>query len=80
MEIFINRDDCMTVLSKSKQISNLVDLLPDNEQVLAYEFIKRMVLAWDSDYTKLTPAERKRLEQAELNFINGDTVSHNDIE
>ena len=70
----------MAVLSKSKEISALVDLLPDNEQVLAYEFIKRMVLAWDSDFTKLTPAERKRLEEAEQDFINGDTVNHNDID
>ena len=70
----------MAVLSKSKEISALVDLLPDNEQVLAYEFIKRMVLAWDSDFTKLTAAERKRLEEAEQDFINGDTVNHKDID
>ena len=68
----------MTVLSK--EISALVDLLPDNEQVLAYEFIKRMVLAWDSDFTKLTPSERKRLEDAEQDFLNGNTISHNDID
>ena len=70
----------MAVLSKAKEISALVDLLPDNEQVLAYELIKRMVLAWDSDFTKLTPAERERLEEAEQDFINGDTINHNDID
>ena len=70
----------MAVISKSKEISALVDMLPDNEQVLAYEFIKRMVLAWDSDFTKLTPTERNRLEEAEQNLLNGDTVTHNDID
>ena len=70
----------MAVLSKSKEISALVDLLPDNEQALAYEFIKRMVLAWDSDFTKLTTAERERLEEAEQDFIIGSTVSHDDID
>ena len=69
----------MAVLTKTREISALVDILPENEQNLAYEFIKRMVLAWDSDYTKLTPTERKRLEEAEQDFINGDTVSHDDI-
>ena len=70
----------MAVLSKSKEIHTLVDLLPENEQKLAYEFIKRMVLAWDSDFTKLTPAECKRLEEAERDFVTGDTISHNDID
>ena len=70
----------MAALSKSKEISTMVDLLPDNEQILAYELIKRMVLAWDSDFTKLTPAERKRLEEAENDFSLGNTVSHNDID
>ena len=70
----------MAVISKSKEITHLVELLPDNEQNLAYEFIKRMVLAWDSDFTKLTPAERQRLEEAEQEFLQGDTVSHDDID
>ena len=69
----------MIALSKSKEISTLVDLLPEAEQALAYEIVKRMVLAWDSDFTKLTPTERKRLEEAEQDFISGNTVGHNDI-
>jgi len=70
----------MSALTKSQEISALVDLLPDNEQALAYELVKRMVLAWDSDFTKLTPAERKRLEEADQDFIKGNTVSHDDID
>jgi len=70
----------MAVLTKSKEISVLIDILPENEQDLAYEFIKRMVLAWDSDFTKLTAAERKRLEEAEQDFIAGNTVSHDNID
>ena len=70
----------MAALSKSKEISALVDLLPDSEQVLAYEVIKRMVLAWDSDFTRLTPDERQRLEEAEQEFMQGETVSHDEID
>jgi len=69
----------MAALTKSREISALVDILPENEQNLAYEFIKRMVLAWDSNYTKLTPVERKRLEEAEQDFINGETINHENI-
>lgn len=70
----------MVAISKAKEISTLVDLLPDNEQALAYELIKRLVLAWDSDFTKLTPAERSRLDEAEHDFSTGNTVNHNDID
>ncbi|MCL2050583.1 MAG: hypothetical protein FWG91_02460 [Lachnospiraceae bacterium] len=69
----------MAVLSKSNEISALIDILPENEQTLAYELIKRMVLAWDSDFTKLTAIERKRLEEAEHDFISGETISHDEI-
>ncbi|NDO48894.1 hypothetical protein FMM75_05480 [Lachnospiraceae bacterium MD335] len=45
------------------------------KQELAYEFIKRLVMAWDPDYTKLTPNELKRLEAAE----NGEYINAEDI-
>ena len=55
-------------------------MLPEQEQELANALIKRMVLAWDSDYTKLTPAERQRLELAEQEIEAGETVSHDEID
>ena len=54
---FISKgDDNMSAVSK--QIIDMLDMLPESEQVLAFEMIKRIVLAWDSDCTKLTPLER----------------------
>ena len=70
----------MSTLTKTEEIFALVELLPEKEQTLAYELIKRMVLAWDSNFTKLTPAERERLEEAERDFISGDTTNHDDID
>lgn len=64
----------------TKEISEMVDMLPENEQNLAYEFVKRMVLAWDPDFTKLTPAEHRRLEEAEKDFASGDTIRQDDID
>ena len=44
-----------------------------------YEFVKRLVLAWDPDYTKLTPEERSRLEAAEQGeYISGKDINWDD--
>ncbi|MBQ1507669.1 MAG: hypothetical protein IIZ36_04525 [Ruminococcus sp.] len=50
---------------KAIRIAETLDMLPEQEQSLAYELIKKLVLAWDHDFTKLTPEERKRLDEAE---------------
>jgi hypothetical protein len=67
------------MLPISKQIAEMLDMLPEQEQLLAFEFIKRMVLAWDSDFTKLTPFEKERLLKADKEIANGETVDHSRI-
>ena len=64
----------------TREIANLVDMLPTQDQNLAYEIIKKMVLAWDADFTKLTPSERQRLDIAETEISNGEYVSHDSID
>lgn len=44
-------------------IANMVNMLPENDQKFAYEFVKKLILAWDPDYTKLTPEEERQLKQ-----------------
>lgn len=63
----------------TKQVVHLMELLPESEQNFALEFIKKLVLAWDPDFTKVTPGERAELEQAIEEIRNGETVSHEDI-
>ena len=46
------------------------------EQNLALEFMKRIVLAWDPDFTKLTPAEAAGLKEAE----NDEYIDESDID
>ena len=58
----------------SQQIAEMVDILPDADQALAFEVVKRMVLAWDPDFTKVTPKEAAELEQACLEYERGETV------
>ncbi len=47
---------------------------------LAFELIKKLVLEWNPDYTKVTPQEAKELEEAEKNFENGEYYSNDDID
>ena len=62
--------------AKTAEIAEMLDVIPDNDVNLAYELVKKLVLAWDPDFTKLTPAERARLEEAEN---DPETVSFEDI-
>ena len=41
------------------EAARLMDMLPESDQNFAYEFIKKLVRAWDPDFTKLTPEEAK---------------------
>lgn len=61
------------------EITKMVNMLPEQEQLLAFELIKRMVLAWDNDFTKLTPLERERLEKADLELANSEILVHDDV-
>ena len=58
----------------AKQIADMVEILPEQDQALAYELVKKLVLAWDPDYTKLTPAEAQQVDQAAREMAAGDYV------
>lgn len=63
-------------MSIAQEISQMVTILPESDQNMIYEMVKRFVLAWDPDYTKLTPQEAKELEEAK----NGEYISANEID
>lgn len=45
--------------------ARMLNLLPEEDQNFALEFIKKLVLAWDPDFTKVTPEEATRITEAE---------------
>ena len=45
--------------------TRMMDMLPDEDKTFAYEFIKKLVKAWDPDFTKVTPEEAQRIKAAE---------------
>ncbi len=63
----------------SQESVKMLEMLPESEQEFASQFIKRLVLAWDPDFTKLTPEERKQLEAAEQRVDSGEYVKDSDI-
>ena len=62
------------------EVARLLDILPDSEKEFAYEFVKKLVLAWDPDYTKVTPEEEKRIISAEKSgFVDDDDIDWSKI-
>lgn len=47
------------------EAARMMDMLPDEDKTFAYEFIKKLVKAWDPDFTKVTPEEAQRIKAAE---------------
>lgn len=60
----------------TKEMLDLMEILPQSEQEFALEIVKKLVRAWDPDFTKVTPAERKKIEEAMDEIKHGDTISH----
>lgn len=69
----------LSVSEKVKEMFQLVDMLPESEQDFISEMIKRVVLAWDPDFTKATNSERERMETAQKELEQGEYVSHEDV-
>lgn len=63
----------------TRKVIELMEILPESEQNFALAFIEKLVLAWDPDFTKLTPMEKKELEDAEKEIERGETVPHDAI-
>ena len=57
------------------EAARLIDTLPEADKAFAYEFIKKLVLAWDPDFTKVTDEEARRIEAAEKSgYVDEDEI------
>jgi len=60
--------------------AKMIDILPIEDQEFAFEFVKKLVLAWDPDFTKVTPEEAKRIAAAEESgYVSEDEVDWDNI-
>ncbi len=65
---------------KAQEIARMVDMLPEEEQTLAFDLVKRLVLAWDPDFTKVTPEEAAQLQAAEdSGFVPEEEIDWDDL-
>lgn len=64
---------------KAVLVAQMVNMLPPSDQGLAFELVKKLVLAWDPDFTKLTPEEAVRVKKAEKEIESGDYVPFEEI-
>ena len=61
--------------SVAMNIARMFDMLPESEQKFAQEFVRKLVLAWDPDFTKATPEEVAKMKEAEESgFIPEDEI------
>jgi len=78
-EIFIS--EVIVMSTQVQRIAEMLEMLPEQEQNLALEFMKRIVLAWDPDFTKLTPNEAAELVEAEKSgYIDEEDIDWNDLD
>lgn len=61
------------------QTAELLDILPDEDISIVNALVKKLILAWDPDFTKLTAKERELLEKSDSEMKNGDFVSEEDV-
>lgn len=62
------------------EAARLLDVLPESDKEFAYEFIKKLVLAWNPDFTKVTAEEAKRIEDAENSgYVDADKIDWDSI-
>ena len=60
--------------------AKLIDMLPQTDQEFAYAFVKKLILAWDPDFTRVTPEEAKAIAAAEESgFIPEDEIDWENI-
>ena len=61
---------CDNMPQVSTEIAAMIDMLPEQGNCLHLDWLIRMVSAWNSNFTKLIPAERERPEKSDLKLAN----------
>lgn len=61
------------------QTAELLDILPDEDILMVNNLVKKLVRAWDPDFTKVTVKERALLEKSDTEMKNGDYISEEEF-
>ena len=60
--------------NNAKQLISLYEILPEADQQMILELTKKVLLAYDPDYTKLLSDEKRELDKALADFNNGENI------
>jgi len=63
-----------------REITTMLEMLPQAEQDFVCEVVRKLIIAWDSDFTKLTPYEATELKIAHEQVVNGDIFTDDEID
>ena len=61
------------------QTAELLDILPDEDVSIVNALIKKLIVAWDPDFTKVTAKEKELLEKSDSEMKNGNFISEEDF-
>ena len=75
----IGKKDLAMLKATTLQTAEFLDILPDEDVSIVNALIKKLVIAWDPDFTKVTARERELLEKSDLEMKSGDFVSEEDF-
>lgn len=59
----------------TKQMLSIFEVLPESDQEMLITLTKKLLLAYDPEYTKLLPNEKAELDEALADIENGVNIS-----
>lgn len=59
---------------------SLLGMLPEDDISLVNTMVKKLIKAWDPDFTKLTPSEAEELDSILAEMDAGEYVTDDDID
>lgn len=65
--------------TSTMQTAELLDILPEEDISIVNALVKKLVIAWDPDFTKVTASERKLLEDTDAEMKHGEYVSEDEV-
>ena len=61
------------------QTAEMLSLLPDDEVSLVNALVKKLILAWDPDFTKVTQQEAEVIEQSDNEMKEGIYFTEDEV-
>lgn len=78
--IFIRKKSEIWLQLLAQKVAQMVEILLKEDQALAFAMVRKLVLAWDPEYTKATPEEDSAMNQAVKELLSGDYALDSEID